>query len=92
MVSPYARLPEADDLIPQEFTFDAFAQHEAVIPWEFAGVIAGPHNQVIGFRDNHQLFLLTPYRHRQSLLQMPDKYFNFLFDPLTGVRKRQRNK
>jgi hypothetical protein len=43
-----------------QVAFDAFTQHEAVIPREFAGVITSPQNQVIRFRDDDQF--LVPFK------------------------------
>jgi hypothetical protein len=41
-----------------EVAFDAFAEDEAVIAGEFAGVIAGPQDQVIRLRDDRQFLVV----------------------------------
>ena len=49
--------PDQDFQQVVEVPFDAFAQHEAVVAGEFAGVIARPQDQVIRLRDDDQFFM-----------------------------------
>ena len=42
---------------PIEVSFDPLAQHEAVVAGEFAGVVAGPENQVVSLGDHDQFLV-----------------------------------
>ena len=39
-------------------SFDAFAQHETMLPRKATGVMTTPQNQVVGLRDDDQFFVL----------------------------------
>ena len=39
-------------------SLDTLAQHETMLSWEAACVIATPQNQVVGLRDDDQFFVL----------------------------------
>jgi hypothetical protein len=65
--------------------FDAFAQDEAVIAGEFAGVIATPQDQIVGLGDDRQfLIVLSVSHHRSLLVYASSKTCFFIFRPLRG--------
>jgi hypothetical protein len=49
---------------PIEISFDALAQHKAVVAGKAAGVVAGPQDQVIGLGDYYQLLVFRHERPR----------------------------
>jgi hypothetical protein len=51
--------PDEDFQQVVQVALDALAQHKAMIAREFAGVIAGPQDEVIRFGDDHQF--LAPF-------------------------------
>ncbi len=50
---------------PIEFSFDPFAQDEAVVAGEFAGVVAGPENQIVSLGDDDQFLVFFHWRMRE---------------------------
>ena len=80
--------PDQDFQQVVQVSFDAFAQHEAVVPGEFAGVIARPQDQVIGLRDDDQFFIVSRSAmstHLYSVHMYKFPFFNFR--PLRGRGK-----
>ena len=65
-----------------EISFDAFAQDETVIAGEFAGMVAGPQDQVIRLGDDDQFFV--PFKVRNIFLSQRVQMFKsiFIFDHL----------
>jgi len=43
------------------------AQHEAVIAGKFAGVVAGPQNQIVSFGDDGQFLVFLSVGHHRTL-------------------------
>ena len=50
-----------------EIALDAFAQDEAMLAREFAGVVTTPQDQVVGLGDDHHFLMVAATRHRGSV-------------------------
>jgi hypothetical protein len=44
-------------------SFNAFAQHKSVITREFAGMVTRPQDEIVGFGDDDQFYLIFATRH-----------------------------
>src|ERR1022692_2099845 len=64
-----------------EIAFDAFAQHEAMVAGEFASVIAGPKDQVVGLGDDGEFLVVLSISHHRSLIVYGCSRWFLFFDP-----------
>jgi hypothetical protein len=51
-----------------KIALDAFAQDEAMVAREFAGVVTTPQDQVVGLGDDNHFLMVAATRHRGSVL------------------------
>ena len=74
--------PDQDFQQIVEAPLDPLAQHEAVVTGEFAGMVAGPQDQVIRLGDDDGFFI--PFKVRHIFLSQSVPMFNsiFIFDRL----------
>jgi hypothetical protein len=72
-----------------EVAFDAFTQHEAVISWELARVLATPQDQVVGLGDDDQVICSSVVGDKRSLPSVQMRQLIFHFSPPSGEVVKQ---
>jgi hypothetical protein len=67
-----------------QVALDAFAEHKAVVAGELAGVVTGPQDEIVGLRDDDELFMSFTLCHVAKLQCTSVPCSFFIFDPLRG--------